>query len=282
MTAAPLEVVRPGDAGYARVRDVYGATGRPAAVVLPAAPGEVPAALDWARARPGPLAVRSGGHGISSLATNDGGVVLDLRHIAGIERLDGPPRADRRRGALGRGRTRAGPWGLAISSGDSGDVGVGGLATTGGIGLMGRAHGLTIDRLVRAEVVHRRRGVVQASVDEHPDLFWAVRGAGANFGIVTASSSRPPRRRGSRRRRSATGRPGSPRSWSAGARSSSRPRGRSPPSSTSSAARRRSPRRPSSSRATIPPRRAGRSGRSWTGARSSGARRDRPVRRRCR
>src|SRR5690606_30076462 len=78
------------------------------------------------------------------------------------------------------------PHGLAISSGDSGDVGVGGLATTGGLGLLGRKHGLTIDHMVAAEIVtadgrHRR-----ASADEEPDLFWAIRGAGANFGIATA------------------------------------------------------------------------------------------------
>jgi FAD/FMN-containing dehydrogenase len=78
------------------------------------------------------------------------------------------------------------PLGLAISSGDSGDVGVGGLATTGGVGLMGRAHGLTIDRLRSAEIVTADGHVHRVSETEDPDLFWAVRGAGANFGIVTS------------------------------------------------------------------------------------------------
>jgi FAD/FMN-containing dehydrogenase len=81
---------------------------------------------------------------------------------------------------------RLSPLGLAISSGDSGDVGVGGLATTGGIGLMARAHGLTIDRLRGVEIVTADGVVRRASLDQEPELFWAVRGAGANVGIVTA------------------------------------------------------------------------------------------------
>ncbi|MFJ9582616.1 FAD-binding oxidoreductase [Streptomyces acidicola] len=78
------------------------------------------------------------------------------------------------------------PWGLSISSGDSGDVGLGGLATTAGIGLMGRAHGLTIDHLVAAEVVTADGAIHTVDTERDPDLFWAVRGAGANVGIVTS------------------------------------------------------------------------------------------------
>src|SRR5690606_8692862 len=78
------------------------------------------------------------------------------------------------------------PLGLSISSGDSGDVRVGGLATSGGLGLLGRAHGLTIDRLVAAEIVTADGERRRTSFIEEPDLFWAIRGAGANFGIVTA------------------------------------------------------------------------------------------------
>jgi hypothetical protein len=78
------------------------------------------------------------------------------------------------------------PFGLGMSSGDSGDVGVGGLATTGGIGLLVRKHGLTIDLVLAAELVLADGAVVRADAEQHPDLFWALRGAGANFGIVTA------------------------------------------------------------------------------------------------
>jgi FAD/FMN-containing dehydrogenase len=181
-----LDIIRPGDERYPSVRHVYSATGSPAAVIRPRSTEEVVEALAMARAAEAPFSVRSGGHGISSISTNDGGTVIDLGALSAVERLDD------RRVRIGPGarwgqvaRTLY-PWGLAISSGDSGDVGVGGLATTGGIGLMGRAHGLTIDALERATVVTADGSVRTASADENPDLFWAVRGAGANLGIVTS------------------------------------------------------------------------------------------------
>src|SRR5699024_4800975 len=77
------------------------------------------------------------------------------------------------------------PRGWAISSGDAGGVGVGGLGTTGGIGCLGRLQGLTIDRVVAAEVVTADGSVVHASAEHNPDLFWALRGAGGNMGVVT-------------------------------------------------------------------------------------------------
>ncbi len=181
-----LDVIRPGDARYPSVQHVYVATGSPAAVIRPRSAAEVPEALALARAKDQPIAIRSGGHGISSISTNTGGVVIDLGALNTVERLHdqhvriGP-------GARWSGVARAlYPMGLAISSGDSGDVGVGGLATTGGIGLMGRAHGLTIDHLTAAEVVTADGCTVRASRSDHPDLFWGLRGAGANFGIVTS------------------------------------------------------------------------------------------------
>jgi FAD/FMN-containing dehydrogenase len=181
-----LEVILPGDARYPSVQHVYVATGSPAAVIRPRSAAEVPEALALARAKDQPIAIRSGGHGISSISTNTGGVVIDLGALNTVERLHdqyvriGP-------GARWSGVARAlYPMGLAISSGDSGDVGVGGLATTGGIGLMGRAHGLTIDHLTAAEVVTADGRTVRASRSDHPDLFWGLRGAGANFGIVTS------------------------------------------------------------------------------------------------
>jgi FAD/FMN-containing dehydrogenase len=134
-----------------------------------------------------PLSIRSGGHGISGRSTNDGGIVIDLAKLNQIEVLD--PESGRIR--LGPGarwghvaRTLS-PHGLAMSSGDYGDVGVGGLATAGGIGFLARRHGLTIDHVVAAELILADGSFVRADAREHPDLFWAVRGAGANFGIVT-------------------------------------------------------------------------------------------------
>lgn len=162
------------------------ATGSPAAVVRVRETSEVPDALGFALAQDGPLAVRSGGHGISSIATNAGGTVIDLSRLNQIELLGG------RRVRIGAGArwgevaTALYPHGLAISSGDSGDVGVGGLATTGGIGLLGRKHGLTIDHLVAAEIVTADGRLHRVSDEEEAELFWAIRGAGANFGIVTS------------------------------------------------------------------------------------------------
>ena len=188
MSAAALDVIRPGDGRYPGVRHVYTATGSPAAVVVPRSAAEVPGALAFARDAGAPFAVRSGGHGISSVSTNDGGTVIDLGSLDTIERSGSDGRTVRigpgaRWGHVAR---KLYPWGLAISSGDAGDVGVGGLATTGGIGLMARAHGLTIDHLVSADVVTADGRLLRVDADHEPDLFWAVRGAGANVGIATS------------------------------------------------------------------------------------------------
>ncbi|WP_066039511.1 FAD-binding oxidoreductase [Herbiconiux solani] len=181
-----LDIVRAPDPDYPSLRHVYGATGAPAAIIRPRTTEEVAEALLFARETGGELSIRSGGHGISSISTNTGGTVIDLGRLNGIERISdtmvklGP-------GAhWGHVARELYPWGLSISSGDSGDVGVGGLGTTGGIGLMGRAHGLTIDRLRSAELVTADGAVHRVSASQEPDLFWAIRGAGANIGIVTS------------------------------------------------------------------------------------------------
>jgi len=179
-----IEFVRPGDRRYERVRHVYGAEGAPAVVIRPGSVEEVPEALALARSGAAPLAIRSGGHGISSIATNDGGTVLDLGRLDDIARGDGRRVVVGAGARWGRVARALHPWGLAISSGDSGDVGVGGLATTGGLGLLARAHGLTIDALRRVRVVTADGELRAASAEEEPDLFWAIRGAGANVGVV--------------------------------------------------------------------------------------------------
>jgi alkanesulfonate monooxygenase SsuD/methylene tetrahydromethanopterin reductase-like flavin-dependent oxidoreductase (luciferase family) len=180
--------VEPGDRDYAKVRSTYIRAGAPGLVLRPGSVDDVAAALAFAREQDVPLAIRSGGHGISGRSTNDGGIVVDLGKLDRIEVLD-----------AASGRIRLGPgarWGhvanalaphgLAMSSGDYGDVGVGGLATTGGIGFLARKHGLTIDHVVAAELVLADGTFVRADADDHADLLWAIRGAGANFGIVTA------------------------------------------------------------------------------------------------
>lgn len=162
--------------------------GSPGLVLRPRSAEEASEALLFAREQEVPLAVRSGGHGIGGRSTNDGGVVIDLGRLNQVELLD--PSSGRVR--LGPGARwgevaqALAPHGLAISSGDYGDVGVGGLATAGGLGYFARAGGLAIDRVRAAELVLADGSQVRADAETEPDLLWAIRGAGGNFGIVTA------------------------------------------------------------------------------------------------
>ena len=182
-------VVEPGDVQYARVRSNYMRGGAPGIVFQVKDTLQVVEALAFAQDHPTlPLGIRSGGHGISGRSTNDGGVVIDLAKLNTIEVLDVAQRLVR----IGPGArwmdvaAALEPYGWALSSGDYGGVGVGGLATAGGVGFLARSQGLTIDHLRAVEMVLADGSVVRASEAEHPGLFWAVRGAGGNFGIVTA------------------------------------------------------------------------------------------------
>ena len=178
--------VEPGDRGYERVRHTYMRRGRPGLVLRPRDADQVVQALGHAREQDVELHVRSGGHGISGTSTNDGGIVLDLSAMNAVEVLD-PTTGRVRLGAgarWGRVATELNGHGLALSSGDHGGVGVGGLATTGGVGYLGRSHGLTIDNVTAAEVVTADGRVRRVDAAEDPDLFWALRGAGANVGVL--------------------------------------------------------------------------------------------------
>ena len=179
--------VEPGDRSYDTVRHNYLRSGAPGLVLRPRTTAEVAEAVTWARTQDVPLGVRSGGHGISGRSTNDGGIVIDLGALDRIEVVDEATRRVRvGAGATwGRVAETLAPRGWAISSGDYGGVGVGGLATAGGVGFLGRTYGLTIDHVVAAEVVTADGRVVRASADENPDLFWGLRGAGGNLGVVT-------------------------------------------------------------------------------------------------
>jgi FAD/FMN-containing dehydrogenase len=186
LAAAAIE---PGDFGYARVKSTYMRGGSPGLVLQVKNTTEVVDALAFARSHPGvPLGIRSGGHGISGRSTNNGGIVIDLSKMNIIDVLDQATRRVRiEPGARWMDVAAAlAPYGWALSSGDYGGVGVGGLATAGGVGWLSREHGLTIDHLRAVEMVLADGSVVRASDKENADLFWAVRGAGANFGIVTS------------------------------------------------------------------------------------------------
>lgn len=181
-----FDTIRASDPEYPSLRHVYSSTGAPAVILRPGSTQEVAEALSYARDIGGELSIRSGGHGISSISTNVGGTVIDLGRLNGIERAGDTAVRIGPGARWGRVAGELAPWGLSISSGDSGDVGVGGLGTTGGIGLMGRAHGLTIDRLRSVEAVAADGTIHRASLTENPDLFWGIRGAGANLAIVTS------------------------------------------------------------------------------------------------
>ncbi|MFI5736582.1 FAD-binding oxidoreductase [Kribbella sp. NPDC051587] len=180
------EIVEAGSAEYDAVsRTVFG-TGRPAGVVRPRSVADVQAVVQFAVDTGLALAVRGGGHAFARFGTNDDGVVLDLSGLDDVLVLD------ERLVRIGGGATwgqvadALAPYGLAISSGDTRSVGVGGLTLSGGIGWKVRKYGLALDQLVAAEVVTADGDVVRASADEHPELFWGLRGGGGNFGVVTA------------------------------------------------------------------------------------------------
>ena len=181
--------VEPGDAAFAKVRSTYLRGGDPGLVLRPRDVDEVASAVAFARDHPHlPLAIRSGGHGISGRSTNDGGLVIDVGALNDITILDETTRTVRiGPGARWRDVSKVlQPHGWALSSGDHGGVGVGGLATAGGIGFLSRKYGLTIDHLRAVEMVLADGRHVRASADENVELFWAARGAGANFGVAVA------------------------------------------------------------------------------------------------
>jgi alkanesulfonate monooxygenase SsuD/methylene tetrahydromethanopterin reductase-like flavin-dependent oxidoreductase (luciferase family)/FAD/FMN-containing dehydrogenase len=180
--------IEPGDAGYSRVRSTYLRGGAPGLVIQVKSADQVPAALAFARSQPVPLAIRSGGHGISGRSTNDGGIVIDLSKLTAIEILDQETRRVRIEPGARWSDVAAAltPHGWALTSGDYGGVGVGGLATSGGIGWLVRKHGLTIDHLLAVDLVLADGSQLRADREQNADLFWGVRGAGANLGIVTS------------------------------------------------------------------------------------------------
>jgi FAD/FMN-containing dehydrogenase len=182
------DIIEPGAAQYESARRSVLAAGSPAYVLQPASAEDVQTAVRFTAATGLVLSVRGGGHSFSGFGTNDGGVVIDLSRLATVEVID----KDRHLVRIGGGAT----WGqvtaalaadgLAISSGDTKSVGVGGLTLTGGIGWKVRKYGLALDHVVAAELVTADGQVVHASAAEHPELFWAIRGGGGNFGIVIA------------------------------------------------------------------------------------------------
>jgi FAD/FMN-containing dehydrogenase len=181
-------VTAPGDAGYDQARKVfYGKWDRrPAAIVRPTDAAEVAQVVGLARDTGLELAVRSGGHSLAGHSVAEGGIVLDLSKMTALE-VDRERRTAWAQTGLTAGAYTAavGADGLVTGFGDTGSVGIGGLTLGGGVGFLVRRHGLTIDNLLAAELVCADGRVLQVDHERHPDLFWAIRGGGGNFGVAT-------------------------------------------------------------------------------------------------
>lgn len=182
-------VTAPADAAWDDARRFHSGVGTPDVVVRPGTVADVRAAVLWAGAHDLPVVVRGGGH--SAWGSPPGGVVIDLGGFADIAvepAVDGGDGAVVRIGGgavWGDVAETLAARGLGISSGDTASVGVGGLTLGGGIGWMVRAWGLAADQLTGAQLVTAAGDVVEATDDSHPDLLWALRGGGGNFGVIT-------------------------------------------------------------------------------------------------
>ena len=182
------QVIAPNDAAYDAARTVFmgDVDRRPAVIVRPADAADVSRVVSLARESGLELAVRSGGHSGAGHSVSEGGIVLDLAHMRGLE-IDVERRTAWAETGLTAGEysVAAAEHGLATGFGDTGSVGIGGITLGGGVGYLARKHGLTIDDLLAADVVTADGKVLRADPETHPDLFWAIRGGGGNFGVAT-------------------------------------------------------------------------------------------------
>lgn len=181
-------IFTPEDASYDLARKVFypGYDRQPAAVVRVANDADVARVVAFARDNGLELAVRSGGHSIAGHSITEGGIVI---HLGDMKSLDIDPKARTAWAqtglTTGQYSAAAGTHGLATGFGDTGSVGIGGLTLGGGVGYLVRKYGLTIDNLLGADIVTADGQLLHIDTENHPDLFWAIRGGGGNFGVVT-------------------------------------------------------------------------------------------------
>ena len=181
-------VIAPDDAGYDRARTVFlgDIDRRPAVIIRPADATDVSRVISLATETGLELAVRSGGHSAAGHSVTDGGIMLDLSDMRRLD-IDPQQRTAWAQTGLTAGQytTATGAHGLATGFGDTGSVGIGGITLGGGIGYLVRKHGLTIDNLLAAELVTADGQLLRVDNQAHPELFWAIRGGGGNFGVAT-------------------------------------------------------------------------------------------------
>jgi FAD/FMN-containing dehydrogenase len=181
-------VIAPGDPDYDDARSVFygGLDKRPAAIFRAASDADVARVIAEVQEAGLELAVRSGGHSVAGHSVTEGGIVLDLSEMQALE-IDAESRTAWVESGLTAGRysEAAAEHGLATGFGDSPSVGVGGITLGGGVGFLVRKYGLTIDALLAADIVTAAGEVLRVDEESHPDLFWAIRGGGGNFGVAT-------------------------------------------------------------------------------------------------
>ena len=183
------QIILPGDPGYELARRVWNGMidRRPAVIILCHNPDDVIAAVGFARENRLPLAVRGGGHNVAGFGTCDGGLVVDLSPMRSVQ-VDGQARTVRVDGGATMGDVDGATQthGLVIPGGIVSTTGIAGLTLGGGQGWLRRTFGMTCDSLLSADVVTADGQLVTASETDNPDLFWALRGGGGNFGVVTS------------------------------------------------------------------------------------------------
>ena len=181
-------LIAPNEPGYDRARETFnGLTdNRPAVIARPVDTGDVVAAVRFAYASGLPISVRGGGHSVAGHSVGDASVMIDLRLLRDVT-VD----PENRTATVGGGAcwsdvdARTNGYGLAVPGGTYGDTGVGGLTLTGGIGHLTGLHGMTLDNVLSLEMVTAAGEVIHVNAEDEPDLFWALRGGGGNFGVVT-------------------------------------------------------------------------------------------------